>query len=663
MRRTAIQIISILAAAALFLAVIVKHLGFLEYAANLNVLKHISIHTLAQNLLVTPSILILFAVSFYSTGKLIYDFLVREEINTGYEGAVFTALGMGAANYIFFVLGRFSLVYRSVVILYLAAGAALFLYSILRNKKKFTFPLPNSPVGKILLFVALLGLGYNAVAALSIPVSWDALAYQLTIPKFYAAARGFVEIPGMKLQQCLIGGEMLNTAAMVISNDRMPQLFSFLSEGLIIYLVIMLGKRYFGEFTAWASASLFAVTPAVLKTGGIAGNDLTLALFIFLAAVHFWKYITDGNRGCLYLSALFCGFAASTKLSGLAVPAFLIGAIIIYAYGKKIRPTTAQVLICITLFIAITGPVFYQKYTLSGNPLFPFLHQYINPADNDTLNMITRLNREIAATEGVEKSPMNFLLLPYNLIRHSPRFQDTPFYFVIPALLLLFIRVISRRKPDGKELFFSAFIIFYLAVWFFAGWQLWRHLLGIMPFMFLLVFEWLGNTKPRYLKAACGAMLTVNLLPFFQAGVNNELFAVFALPSIEAPGAAPRGRYLEKTLDHYAVYEYANKRLPPDSRVLLFREMRGYYLDVPYFWGDPNNQPEIAYDNYTDYRELKAKLEALNITHIIVNFNIYGPSETYYDRHTLGLMKSVIDKYAAPAYEANGVVLYSLKKS
>lgn len=656
------HMIVVLAAVAVVFTVIFKHLGFLAYLADARVLKQLSAAPILENLVVTPSIFALFALSFYAFGKLIFRFIFGAEARSGHEWAVFTALGMGAANYVFFLLGRFSLLSKSAAIVFLAAGAALCVYFLIKENEAFDHPLPGKTLGMAALTAACGGLLYNAVAALSFPVSWDALAYQLAIPKFYAAARGFVEIPGMKLMQCIAGGEYLTAAALAVSNDRIPQLFSFLSECIIIYLIVMLGKRIFTENIAWAAAALFALTPAVLKTGGIAGNDLPLAMFVFLAAVYFWKYVTNGNIGRLYLSAIFCGFAASMKMTGLVTAAFLIGALAAYTAAGKIKPTLAQVSTCMALFLLVTAPVFYQKYALTGNPLFPFFHQYINPSDSENVGLAARLNQEVAATEGSGRSLLDLLKLPYNLVAHQSRFQDMPQYFVIPALLVLLVRLASREKPCGKEVFFGAMVVFYFAIWFFTGRQLWRLLLGIMPFMFLLVFDWLAGIRNAPLKISCAALFLINAVPFLGTDVNNKLFAVFALPSLESPGTPSRDRYLEKSLDHYEVYEFANKNLPAGSKVLLFREIRGYYLDVPYIWGDPVNQAEIVYGEPLTPESLKAQLDAKSVTHVIVNYNIYFPSETYYSAKINHAMNGVLKRYGGMVFNANAVALYELKR-
>ncbi len=163
------------------------------------------------------------------------------------------------------------------------------------------------------------------------------------------------------------------------------------------------------------------------------------------------------------------------------------------------------------------------------------------------------------------------------------------------------------------------------------------------------------------LKIVSLAALSVNIAPLLASNVNNQLFGMLSLPSLEKPNMPPVEHYLDKSLDCYNVYSYINKNLPRNSGILLFREIRGYYLDRPYVRGDPINQSVIVYSKYANSLELLSRLRTLNITHVVVNENKYPPSPYYYDQHVMDLMNGLLAKYSRKIYENNGVGLYQLE--
>jgi len=56
--------------------------------------------------------------------------------------------------------------------------------------------------------------------------------------------------------------------------------------------------------------------------------------------------------------------------------------------------------------------------------------------------------------------------------------------------------------------------------------------------------------------------------------------------SMENPILSPRSAYLSKVLEIYPGCFDGDQKLAMTDKVLLFREMRGYYLDIPFIWGD-----------------------------------------------------------------------------
>ncbi|MBI5200079.1 MAG: hypothetical protein HY925_00705, partial [Elusimicrobia bacterium] len=187
----------------------------------------------------------------------------------------------------------------------------------------------------------------------------------------------------------------------------------------------------------------------------------------------------------------------------------------------------------------------------------------------------------------------------------------------------------------------------------------WRFLLPLCPPLGMLL-GW-GALMARSWAAA--AAVAIALAPAALARQGNELFPVSGVRSKLAADRDPRELYLERSLDHYRPYEYIRRSIPADSRVLLYREVRSYWLGLDYRWGDPLNQAVIPYAALSSPEELRAALAREGITHVLVNDELamYGPSQRYYDERALALMDGVLKRHADPPGKFGPISLYRLR--
>jgi hypothetical protein len=335
------------------------------------------------------------------------------------------------------------------------------------------------------------------------------------------------------------------------------------------------------------------------------------------------------------------------------------GALLLAASGKiKLSAKRAGLAAAIFLFFAL--PPFVQRYFWTENPFFPYLTGIFGSNVKDAQYVIGRWGAELAATVGMPATLFNFVLMPYHLIVNPGRFQNFPQYFALSASILLAVRLFSKRKISPVGLGLAAYILAYFIFWFFFG-RVWRLMLLPLPFMLLFLCSWPFQENDKFARGAMLLVLCINLIPPVTWGVNNQLFGAFALPSLDEPGKPSRERYLEKALNSYATFAYANEHLDNNAFVLLFSEVRGYYLRKNYMWGDPLNQALIAYQNYASPEELLARLRELGVTHIIINYASYGVDELYYNERTMLLMSGVISRHAKRIYSENSVILYELE--
>jgi hypothetical protein len=94
-----------------------------------------------------------------------------------------------------------------------------------------------------------------------------------------------------------------------------------------------------------------------------------------------------------------------------------------------------------------------------------------------------------------------------------------------------------------------------------------------------------------------------------------ERFRRDALPLLS--GAAPRDGLLRGT-PLYDAARLVSAFTEPSARILLFQEVRGYFLDRDYVWGDPLNQDVLAYRRFPDPEQLRLALRQSGIGYVLV---------------------------------------------
>jgi len=139
---------------------------------------------------------------------------------------------------------------------------------------------------------------------------------------------------------------------------------------------------------------------------------------------------------------------------------------------------------------------------------------------------------------------------------------------------------------------------------------------------------------------------------------NNALFPVLGLRS-QDPGQSSEEAYLRHSLDSYPAMEYINRTAPADARILLYREVRSFYLDRYVLVGDPQNEMLIRYEELDTPEELYARLRALGITSVLVDPHLetFSPRVPGF-RRAEALMQAVLQRYAAAPLDIDGVQLY-----
>jgi len=497
-------------------------------------------------------------------------------------------------------------------------------------------------LGGVLAFCAW----HAMVLALAPPTEWDVLAYHLAIPKHYLRIGLLREIPWMLHSHWPHLMETLYALPLALGLDQVPAVLHAGICGLWVWAVFRAGRGAFGASAGWVAAALLAVQPAVLRTAGTAHSDGAMSLFFFFSCLCLWRWLDLRSTRWAVMGGLAGGLAASCKLIGLAPPLLTAAWLVVSAFpgGPSRRERGRAALTFTACAVLVALPWYLKAWTGAGNPVWPLFSGVLGG----------RWGASAVEASLLRSNVWTWPPDPAAVLRYGPQ------YLLLPAFgFWAWARARGERLPGFLRFLLVPAVPYLLLVSRYH--EGWRFLMPFYPALALLAGWGLSRllARPRWEAAL---LLAAGLLPVFGASQNNQLFAVLGLRSASAPGASPRVLYLDRSLDHHAFYREAGRLLRPGAKVLLFREIRGYYLDADYMWGDPLNQGLIRYAELEGPDALGGRLAELGVTHVLVNgeVELYRESPGYYDGRTLALMEDLLSSRGRPVLRKGALALYAL---
>lgn len=471
------------------------------------------------------------------------------------------------------------------------------------------------------------------ILALAPPTEWDSLAYHLALPKLYWKAGRIAEIPWMMHSHWPHLMEALYSVPVAAGLDNAAALLHAAVCAALALAIFAVGRREIGIPAAAFAAAIFVSQPVALRLAGTPHSDGALAFFHFLSAAALWEWHrAPGARrtGLLVLAGLFAGFASAAKLHGIGLT--LIWTVwIAFDSPRESRLGRAAVFFFSALGVAL--PWYLKAWAGAGNPIWPFLPEILGG----------RWGPDIVLASSRRFNWLDWSALPAALVGAGAQ------HLLVPCAMLVAAAVAARRVKIPP---FAAFMLLPVVPYFLAvsrRTEVWRFMLPCAPAFALAagwgaVLLWADPRRPA--RAAAALAVAFALFPRALADENNQLYAVLGARSVSRPGADPRELYLERSLDHSEFYRAVDRLLAgrPGAKVLLYREIRGYYLDADYAWGDPGNQGLIRYADIPDAGSLRGRLAELGVTHVLVNngLGIYQPGRGDYDAHVVELMDGVL---------------------
>lgn len=124
-------------------------------------------------------------------------------------------------------------------------------------------------------------------------------------------------------------------------------------------------------------------------------------------------------------------------------------------------------------------------------------------------------------------------------------------------------------------------------------------------------------------------------------------------------GLEPVEEYLSRGLDVYDAENFINTSTRMDAKVILYDEVRGFYLDRPYIWGNPGHHEIIPYRSFRTGNELMDWLRKRGFTHALINWRFASLGSEA--GHQGLIAQAIASGRLVEIYASNGSSVYEIK--
>ncbi len=587
---------------------------------------------------------ILALLAWFGFGDLVESVLARlggaaqrqQQQSTAWAVATRCAWGAGITSLLMFLAGVTRLFTKTVALIGLAIGLVLFVRAARHLWNSWTRT-ASRPVEarRVALALTLIPVVLAAIASLAPPIAKDTLLYHIALPKAFLNARGLADVRYNIAQFYALGAELNGTWGMLLGRIANPRVgeaaFGFIQFAYLPLLLLAtygwMRRRGCTQAESLVPTALVACIPTVYASASSGYNDCALALYVTLgiaAAASWWK---SPDRRWAAEIGLAVGFALTVKLLAL----FLIAPLVLLCLlriraaqreedegesPKRSADVLRSAVFAVLLAGAVAAPWYVRNWVRTGSPVFPFYMNIFHgsaPGWDEQRSIVDQLLN--SRYGGYPKDLLDYAAVPFRLSltaqpENPPDFDGVlgiSFLFGLPLLLV----AVYRKRLDVEIKIAAALSGTFFFWWIFTSEQL-RYLLPALPALAVALTASAGaldrRVRPLLLASALPGML-----------VTASWFSL-TNPAAVVAGAEPRDTYLERTVDHYSMYETVNSKLPRDARIWLINMRRDtYYLDRAYF-------SDFRMEHYTlmelvskssSVEEMRQRTRRNGITHIL----------------------------------------------
>jgi hypothetical protein len=593
-------------------------------------------------------------------------------------------LGWGALMYLTLLLGAVGGLYTAAIwgvlaLLFLACIRDLpSLFGDLRvviARTASETPAQLARLTAVVLGIMLLLIGIMALAP---SITHDAMVYHLHVPRQYALAHRIVAIPYDLFSNTFLNMEMLYTAALLLDDFILANLMHYILGLGVLAFLYSFARVNFGPAVAAIATLMFFFNKTFLDQMSLAYIDIGMTFYFILVMFCLWKWKTDGGRRWFALVCVFAGIFAGMKYTSIYGLVTISAMIAFVSFGAKEHRMAAAIKnlgvygLTVTLFVL---PYLLKNYIISSNPVYPvgfniFGGQWLTPEQVDRMLLYVD-------SHGMGRDWLHMLKLPWNItIYGDVGFEN--FDAKITPLWLIFFPALLITRPNPPLVKWAA----YACIIYFLSWAAYTHITRYMLPMFPLLSlacayacvsayeraashsEILGRNMKQAVAVVC-AVVWLSFSYFYPTRVPGEFG-----PAVW--GRQERDDFLRAKVPNYDVFNYINKNLPAEARLVFFFDNRGFFCERQKI-GDSVIEAPMMIELVHEAGSAEAfhrKLLEEGFTHVMYNshFHLRFPTHTISQdderrlKADLQIFNEFLNIFCEPLYKSDLATVYALRE-
>lgn len=539
-------------------------------------------------------------------------------------------LGSGAWALAFLLLGLAGLLEPRLLLGLLLLGGAYGAWTLARAPKHGNEPLfpaqERAEAGffALALFANLLMLwAYAAVPE----TFYDALEYHLGLPHLYLLQGRIGPVPDNAFVGTPSTASMLYGWTLTVDPDGvLAHLLNFSALAWIAAALTGLGARLGSATAGLAAAALFAAIPVASSSSFLTGVELwwTLYLLTSASALLAALELPEGDaarRRWLAVAGFLLGSGMASKYLAWAAPA---AALALYAVRRREdgdrRIHLAEPALLCGVAAAVLLPWVLKNAAHYANPLYPFFHDKIAPSAEVMPSWRYMAAGSLAAPGmGWLDFAKEYLRSPWGMVYHQDNHSMS-----LGATFIAMVAFAALSRLSGP---LRALRWFAVACWLPLSpvVKLPRYFLpAAAPLALVACLSlWNGFERPtrRLLAAALLLSMALSMYRFWGWALPRENWRVFSGEETKETFLSRGGSELYPSPPYPAV-SYLAHETPPNAKVLLFGEARGFYIPRDHLLSTPGQATivERVSNASSSASDIKERLYRMGVTHILVNY-------------------------------------------
>lgn len=489
--------------------------------------------------------------------------------------------------------------------------------------------------------------------ALAPEIQFDALNYQLTVPRIYVSRGYLVDLPYFFHSYFAHLVNMLFALGLALDGQAVAKLLTLGTGGVVAAGIYVLGRRALGPRVGLWAACLFCSTPLVIWLASTAYVDLAAGMFVSSSTLALMRWRDSGSVGWIAASGALLGAGVGSKLTAVvALPAFAVLLVVILLRSPERSPRSRAAAMGAYALAALilSGPWYAVIYGLTGNPFFPMLNGVFKSPGAPPVN--TQLNAELF---GIGTSPGALLSLPFQLTFETHKFGEALAAGAMGlAVALLPLGLLVPVLAGWRARACLGLALVSAAVWGLL-FQYARYLVPVLPLIVVIVATVLLATADPWARRLNVSLLGVVVLAQFLATPLLFWNVPERFPTRRALGIETAEAFVSRALPGYEASRYLNRVVVPGEWVIGigFANVR-FYLDPPLVSGETAGS--LTFEGEASPRALAAAMSERGYRYLMVDTRSPAAGDAF-----PFMRRDFLECCAVPKFARNGVVVYRVR--